>query len=277
MNEKRLLGVGDGRQFGNDLPPQYPIYTPDAPAQSTSVPVFRTTFACLSMHMSDRIRLLRFPARDVAKIREIIRRGWLRGIQDTRVYDAAEEIKLYGNPWRASSWNDEKMDARRLVCQILCGLFDLGWVLQAAVDISKKEYDKDTLLFRYQQPPPPPCVWMSISFDRGDLLHLIDAPQDLSHLLVQAYGEKVQKHHYNGSVFEIKFRGYPWYANSRETVQARLIVLTLLECLEQRGFSLYASIDQDNGPGGDSNCSEADTWFCNRQADWTPGAPIYHG
>jgi hypothetical protein len=117
---------------------------------------------------------------------------------------------------------------------------------------------------------------MSISFDRGDLLHLIDAPQDLGRALVQAYGSKVQNYQANGSVFEIKFRGYPWRANGTETVHTRLILLTLLECLEQHGFSLYASIDQDNGPGGDSRASEADTWFCNRQADWAPGAPIYH-
>ncbi|KAK9312472.1 hypothetical protein V1524DRAFT_472682 [Lipomyces starkeyi] len=123
-----------------------------------------------------------------------------------------------------SSWGAEKTEARRLLCQIL----------------------HDTLLFRYQQPPPPSCIWMSISFDRGDLLHLIDAPQDLGRLLVQAYGEKVQNYQFKGSVFEIKFRGYPWRAYGTDTVQTRLILLTLLECLEQQGFKLYASIDPES-------------------------------
>ncbi|KAK9433308.1 hypothetical protein V1505DRAFT_156070 [Lipomyces doorenjongii] len=278
MNEKRALGFGEGRDSHKEDPSlKLPNYTTRESGQPTSATAFRTTFACLSMHMRDRIRLLRFPDKDVTQIQEIIRLSWTRGIQDTRVYDAAKEIKLYGNPWSPSSWSDEKTEARRLICNILHGLFDMGWVLKASVDISKKEYDKDTLLFRYQRPPPPPCIWMSISFDKDDLLHLIDAPQDLGRLLVQAYGGKVQKYQINGSVFEIKFRGYPWRAAGTETVQTRLILLTLLECLEQQGFSLYAAIDQDNGPGGDSHSSEADTWFCNRQADWTPGAPIYHG
>ncbi|KAK9357298.1 hypothetical protein V1504DRAFT_442894 [Lipomyces starkeyi] len=221
MNEKRALPE-------NDLSLKLPT-TP-----------FRTTFASLSMYMRDRTRLLRFPDRDVTQIQDIIRRAWPRGIQDTRVYDAAKEVKLYGNPWSVSSWRAEKTEARRLLCQIL----------------------HDTLLFRYQQPPPPSCIWMSILFDRGDLLHLIEAPQDLGRVLVQAYGEKVQIYQFKGSVFEIKFRGNPWRAYGTDTVQTRLILLTILECLEQQGFSLYASIDQDNGPGGDSHSSEADRLFC---------------
>lgn len=107
-------------------------------------------------------------------------------------------------------------------------------------------------------------------------MHLIDAPKELGPILIRAYGSKVQSHQVTGSVFEIKFRGYPWRASGTETVQSRLIILALLDALEELGFSLYASIDQDNGPGGNSHASEADVWFCNRQNDWTPGAPIYH-
>jgi hypothetical protein len=117
---------------------------------------------------------------------------------------------------------------------------------------------------------------MSISFDGGDLLHLIDAPQELGHALVQAYGAKVQRYTIHGSVFEIKFRRYPWWPNGTDTVQTRGMLLTLLECLEQQGFGLYASIDQTNQSAGDSDRREADTWFCTRQADWTPGTPVYH-
>src|SRR6266536_5263108 len=140
MNEKRGLDIGKGRDVGSDLPPTYPDYNAKAPEQSASVPAFRTTFACLSMHMRDRIRLLRFPAQDVTQIQEIIRRAWPRGIQDIRVYDASNEFKLYGNPWSPSSWSDERTDARRLIYRILSGLFDMGWILKASVDISKKEY-----------------------------------------------------------------------------------------------------------------------------------------
>jgi hypothetical protein len=117
---------------------------------------------------------------------------------------------------------------------------------------------------------------MSISFDQGDLMRLINAPQDLGHSIATALGPKVQRTQILGAVYEIKLRGYPWRASGKDTVQTRELLLVLLECLEEHGFSLYASIDQENGPGGDSHATEADTWFCNRQADWTQGAPIYH-
>jgi hypothetical protein len=51
-----------------------------------------------------------------------------------------------------------------------------------------------------------------------------------------------------------------------------VLALILLECLEQHGFSLYASVDQDNGRGGRG----MDTWHCCRPVDWRPGEPVYH-
>jgi hypothetical protein len=149
MNEKRGLAMGPGKGFEKDLPPQYPYDTSTQPSNFAPNPAFRTTFACVSMHMTDRIRLLRFPARDVQLIQDIIRHAWPRGIQNTRVYDAANEIKLYGNPWSSSSWSDQKTDSRRLICRVLNGLFDMGWVLKASVDISKKEYDKGMLVMYF--------------------------------------------------------------------------------------------------------------------------------
>lgn len=129
-------------------------------------------------------------------------------------------------------------------------------------------YGVDSLIFRYQQPPPLPCVWMSISLDRDNLLHLIDAPQDLGHALVQAYDKNVHKYQIKGSVFEIMFRKAVWVPAGTDTVQTRLIFLTLIECLEQQGFSLYASINQDNSdPNGQYRISIADTLFFNQQRD----------
>ena len=79
-----------------------------------------------------------------------------------------------------------------------------------------------------------------------------------------------------GGAYEIKFVGYPWRASGEETVVARVLVLQLLDCLEIHGFSLYASIDQDRGAGGDSHTTEADAWYCCRHVDWQPGMPVYH-
>ncbi|KAK9368721.1 hypothetical protein V1509DRAFT_639466 [Lipomyces kononenkoae] len=241
--------------------------------QSLGLPAFRTSFACMSMHMSDRLRFVGFPMADVSQVIPGIQQAWPRGIKDTRTYDEAYEVKLHGYPWTATVGGDERINSCRLVSRILNSLFDLGWVLKASVDISKKEYDKDSLLFRHQNPPPSQCIWMAICFGKGDRLYIIDGPPELNRTLVNAYGSKIQSHKSNQSVFEIKFHGFPWRAEGTATVHARLILLTLLECLEQHGFSLYASIDHYAASDG---YSEVDTWYCNRQVNWAQGLPVYH-
>lgn len=112
-------------------------------ARTAPPSTFRTTFACISLHMSDRIRLLRFTSADTRQIKEIIHHAWPQGIQDTRAYDASDEIKLYGYPWNPTGWgNSKRIDSRRLICRLLAGLFNMGWMLNASVDISQKEFDK---------------------------------------------------------------------------------------------------------------------------------------
>ena len=178
--------------------------------------------------------------------------------------------------------------------KLLGGLCEMGWVLKCCVDISKKERDKgvfsfivwtveeymslilyaalDSLLFRYQSPPPPPCDWMSISFLQTDKLYLLDAPEELRNAIVNALTLMIQRvQEVKGSI-EIKLKGGPWIPSGEETVTTRIIALTLLEVLESHGYSLYASIDQDIGPGG----RETDTWHCCRQKDWQPGQPVFH-
>ncbi|PGH00220.1 hypothetical protein GX51_05917 [Blastomyces parvus] len=237
---------------------------------------FRTNFASVSLHMTDRIRFLGFPSADVTRIYEIIRGCWPKGIQSTREYGPSNEIRLLGSPWRPSSWfEDEKTAARRLVCGLLRGLYEMGWVLKASVDVLKKEGNKDTLLFRLQQPPPPQSNWLCISFNKSDLLQLIDFPKPLCEAMVKALGDKVQRTQSLESSFEIKFHGYPWKASGTETVETRLILLKMLDCLEQFGFTLYASFNQDTNQSEQK--TEADTWFCHQQTNWAPGAPIYHG
>lgn len=148
MDEKRSSRGGGLRgTFNDDVPPSYP-YKSETNSNSntlTPTPSFRTRFACISLHMTDRIRLLRFPDADIPRIQAIVKHSWPRGIQDLRTYDQSHELKLKGNPWSASG-RDQKSEARWLVMGLLRGVFEMGWVLKAAVDVSKKEYDKGMTL-----------------------------------------------------------------------------------------------------------------------------------
>ncbi|KAF1992471.1 hypothetical protein K402DRAFT_320603 [Aulographum hederae CBS 113979] len=240
---------------------------PSQPApQLTRRPSIHPTFASISLHDTDKIRLLKFPAGDVAVLQDLIARAWRLGIQKVRNFDAAHEIKVRGNPWVSSSWGEDKVAARRLMCGMLAELWEMGWVVNAIVEVGKRKFDKDTLIFRKQEPPPPSTTWFIISFDRGDTLRIIDGSLEVGAIVLRAFDpEKIRKHTVtpDGSVFEIKFRGYPWRAMGTETVQARLLILTLMECLEQLGYLLYASLDLEDGHEG----GDADVWFCCEQRD----------
>jgi hypothetical protein len=226
---------------------------------STSSPQFHTIFASMSMHMSDRLRLLRFPSADIESVHSAINASWPRGVQDIREHYGSHEFKLKGNPWSGQS--DEAIFARRMMCKILETLSNTGWVLAVTADISKRTTEKDTLIFRYQQPPPATCDWMSISFSLQDRIRLIDAPEELIQYLVSCLGRFIQRHkrHKLEGTYELQIHGYPWRAPDNKIMESRLLLLQLLEGLDAKGWTVYASIDQKTGPTGDTSWSEPDT------------------
>ncbi|KAG9224415.1 hypothetical protein CCMSSC00406_0009457 [Pleurotus cornucopiae] len=234
------------------------------------------------------LRLYSFDRIDGLIIDTAITQSWPRGIKEERDYHGAHEFKLKGNPW--SGQGSEAVPSRIFMvrrkshpplgpaqdslaslhynatltplsqCQILADLYNAGWVLFASTDISKNALDKDSCLFRYQQPAPPPCSWMSISFNRGDRLRLIGAPQEMIAPFGRVLGPLLQKEGFiEHGAYEFKCKGWPWYAMGGDTVATRILLLRMLELLESFGFSLYASIDQSIGAGGDGTTSETDT------------------
>ncbi|KAJ7807346.1 hypothetical protein B0H14DRAFT_2873329 [Mycena olivaceomarginata] len=239
-------------------------------------PPSHTAFASVSLHMGDRLRLLGF-GRDIRDLmRNTITSHWPRGLQSESPYHGAHEFKLRGYPWHGH--REDGAHARRLMSRTLEALFDAGWVLTIATDISKKVSDLDNLVFRHQAPAPARCDWMCVSFSMGDRLKLIDAPDDMRQAIVELSrraGLLQRDRPYAGvaGVHEVKMLGYPWLATGGETMAARQFVLNLLSTLEQQGWSVYASIDQkaQGGEGGD-----LDTWHCCRRQNWTPGLPVYH-
>ena len=92
---------------------------------------------------------------------------------------------------------------------------------------------------------------MSISFSLHDRIRLIDAPDELTQYLVSRLGRFIQRHR-NHSVqrtYELQIHGHPW-RNSDQAAQ--VLLLQLLEGLDAKGWTVYASIDQKTGPVGDT-------------------------
>ena len=236
-------------------PAPAPAYASASSYQSP--PPFQTRFASMSMHASDDLRFLHFPPQVIDQCRTAILRVWKGGIQREGMYGNSQEFKLSGYPW--SAMGSDAMDARRLIATLLGTLHSLGWILTLNTDVSKNVNDKDTLLFRYQSPAPTPCDWCSISFSRSDKIRLIDAGPEVCHALPAKLGpEWVSKQsQYAPGIQEIKLHGYPWSTSGKETMRVRELLLTMLETLEEEGWTVYASIDQSTSGG--QNTSETDT------------------
>jgi hypothetical protein len=151
-----------------------------------------TSFASLSMHMTDRLRTMQFPPSVIRTIQIIIVQNWPGGIQAERDYFGSHEFKLKGKPW--SGHQDQSVHARRLMNRIFEALYNAGWVLAISTDISKTQFDKDTLIFKKQDPVPEARQWMCMSFSKQDRLRFIDAPKDLVKDMTTLLTPETQQH-----------------------------------------------------------------------------------
>ncbi|KAG9233261.1 hypothetical protein BJ875DRAFT_52611 [Amylocarpus encephaloides] len=266
--------------MNSSLPEKSQLVSDKLPTSQEAVPAYaaavQTIFASLSLHQGDRIRMLHFPDSDVAAMKTVIKGSWQKGLQGERNYGGSYEYKMYGYPWRGQG--SDAITSRILMREVFASLFSQGWILHASTDVSKKEFDKDTMIFRKQQQPPPESEWFAISFNMSDRLRLIgadgglisDVRELLKHIKLWQNEDWKDK---NLNAREFKLWGRPWWASGEETMKTRLLLLRLLELLEARGWSLYASVDQSTA-GNDS--SETDSWFCVRDKSWVEGSAVFH-
>lgn len=160
--------------------------------------------ASVSLHRADRMRFLGFPPEILNMLRDTIKQSWPLGIQLEKPYGGSHEYVLWGFPWDGKG--QAGIEARRLVRNVLAALYGAGWILIFSTDVSKKETDKDTMIFRHQMPPPPPSEWISIAFSQFNMVRLIDVPPDLSwelHNALTIARLRREPHQYSQGVTEI--------------------------------------------------------------------------
>lgn len=264
--EKRLSDI-----LEPPLAAQAPPSFKESQAAAASASTFQTAFACVTLNMLDRIRLIDFPVSDVLAIQELVKTNWAPGVKAVENYGDARQIRMHGSPWSASyNGND---DARVLILRILERLYDLGWVMQASIDLVRKDVDKDTLVMRRQTPPPPPCDWLCVSFDTIDRLKIVGGPpRDLSDAIIELFRGRLRSEEVTPERLKIKFSSAVWVPQGEDTVTTRRLLLQLIQKLEEFGFTIYASLDMSNGREG----RETDVMIVQRQRNWVPGAPIFH-
>ncbi|KAI9233600.1 MAG: hypothetical protein BYD32DRAFT_439937 [Podila humilis] len=177
-----------------DLPPSYSTLT---------APHMETARVCvITLNESDKIRLI------ATQPELAIHSGWGK-IQRERDYAGTHEFKLDGYPWHGDG--KQSVMCRRLLTHLLRSMAAHGWNLIQAVDMSKKQMDKDALFF-----------------ELGSIQH-----------------EK----EYEGSI-EFKLSGNPFYSDWRGAVYARMLLAQILANLRSQGYKLYSSADISIGADG---------------------------
>ncbi|CAF2447633.1 unnamed protein product [Rotaria sp. Silwood2] len=216
--------------------------------------------ACLTLDQSDRLRLIRFPATTIHIVRKAILASWPRGLQNEKEYAGAYEFKFCGYPWLGQGI--EAVQSRVMMMSVLSALYHQGWYIVASTDVSKKQHDKDLLIFQLGVPPPT-TSFFAVSFNERDKLRLIGAPYEVISAVQEIIGTNDIRHEkwiYSETAYQFKLHNRPWTAIDYKMVTSRMELLELLDCFESLGWELYASINLSTGHEG----SHTDTWFCRR-------------
>ncbi|GAA5852609.1 hypothetical protein JCM9279_005528 [Rhodotorula babjevae] len=240
-------------------PPQYPQPHPTSSYANPTRPA-APTYAALHLARSDRVRLVGFPPSVIQPVHDAIWGSWALGIQKESTFDPVSyEFKLKGNPWYGQG--EQAVPSRRLVSHLLACLSSQGWHLASAVDLSRKGYDKDTLLFR--SGPPIRRQVFSVSFNQGDKARIIDPPseevKDAFFAATSSWPAGIQSQALKEpGAWQVKLRGYPWYTSSGSEVNhARLLACNILSALDGLGWELIGSVDISQGGEG----QDLDSWF----------------
>lgn len=152
-----------------DIPPSYSTLT---------APHMETARVCvITLNESDKIRLIATQPKLVQGVRQAIHSGWGK-IQCEQDYAGAHEFKLDGYPWHGNG--KQSVMCRRLLTHILRSMAAHGWNLIQAVDMSKKQMDKDSLFFELGKVMDPKADMFSISSNKSDRIRVIDAPHIVS-------------------------------------------------------------------------------------------------
>ncbi|KAF9346706.1 hypothetical protein BGX26_001787 [Mortierella sp. AD094] len=203
----------------------------------------------INLNGTDRIRLIATPPTLVDPIRQAILASW-GPIQKEGNYAGAHEYKLLGNPWNGGGL--ESVNSRKLLTGLLRTMAQHGWNLLQASDISKKQYDVDSLFFEPSMVPEVGQVDMfSVSFNGTDMIRLIEAPPFIIPLVkgaIQAQWRKgIQTSKPYFGAHEFKLNGNPFWGDGEDVINAHVLLAQILSTLREQGYKLYTSANISSG------------------------------
>jgi len=216
--------------------------------RSDEIPrTIREPIICIGLRNTDKLQLINMPDHLIDIIKKCIADTWSEGIQSEGKKEDFYEIKLSGNPWNAYGY--ENVEARFLIAAIFTSLAQQNWKFHASVNMMDTT---DSLFFKYDpESPPLPGQRLVISFNEGDKLRLMNAPQDvisvIHKVLKDHWHQGIKAEHDNNKSWEYKFSGYPWWGRGPEYIIPRFVVCKILESLQGKGWTIEATIDVTRG------------------------------
>jgi hypothetical protein len=255
--------------------------TPPCPAPST--------YATVSLHKSDVLRLLNFPPDLPTALAPIILAAWPPGLQshNDNASDHSSEFKFKGRPF-GSSRAQHYVGSVRMMRDVVAFLYARGWDLVTAAMCSRRYTAKDTLIFRQRAAaaaPPPAVEWLALApmatcwsdklrvvYDAAGvgvrLFGGVDGAQDHLGLLITAIKNTLQglecfkKGGWSHDSFEFELKGRPWRSRGEASVKMRIMLARVLETMEAHGWRLYTSFVLRTGSDEERIL---DTWFFVRE------------
>ncbi|KAK4123373.1 hypothetical protein N657DRAFT_620203 [Parathielavia appendiculata] len=249
----------------------------------SSVPPPRSghsSFAVLSFHKTDTIRLLAFPEVVTSAIESVILASWPPGIDSCGAFEQSYQYKLKGAPFGYFR-SQQYVGGIRLVRDVLAFLHSQGWELASSVLCSRRYTAKDTLIFRRAASGNqlPAVEWMSLAPMGTDKLRVVydadrvtlgggESDQDYLGVLITEIKKMLegldyfQKGDWSHDLFEFQLKGSPWKSRGEASVKMRVMLMRLLETVEGHGWKLYTTIVQRTGTDEDRIL---DTWYFVRE------------
>ncbi|KAF8939453.1 hypothetical protein BGZ47_008155 [Haplosporangium gracile] len=137
----------------NSSPPKKPTQTRQQQLQQQQYPR-SSKICCLSLHDTNKIRLINAPQSLVSPLRLAIFETWNQPIQQETSLPqwGGHEFKLKGKPWGPSGKNGPLIDSTNLILAMLMVLEIRGWSLILASNVSRIRDEKDSLFFEWVGP-----------------------------------------------------------------------------------------------------------------------------
>lgn len=254
--------------------------TTSSPTPSSALP---PTYATLSFHKSNIIRLLHFPQELTSALEAVILASWPLGLESHGPFDQSYEYKVKGSPF-GHYRSQQYVGAVRLLRDVLACLHAHNWELVTSVLCSRRYTSKDTLIFHRRRvdaalPPPAPVEWLALAPTGNNKLRVVydgpgvrlcggdgDRDNDHDHLgVLIASIRKVlfemdyfEKGAWSYDSFEFDLKGWPWRSRGAASVKMRVMLVRLLETMAAHGWRLYTTTVLRTGK---DDFKILDTWY----------------